>query len=196
MKKYINDTSINYFMYLEDDILITKKNINYWLVARQKLQKYNLIPGFLRVEHNTNNNVLIATDYAKKENLKTLPKIFFDNSKNAFINTYFPYQGMYFYDRNLMTEHLNSISSNPDFGHGILDVNYINDNLIKLDLMAKANIGLIYKDPIKGFINRKVLPVDLNKKIFFDVCFIEHMDNSYANKKSSFANIEVKNVLT
>ena len=75
---------------------------------------------------------------------------------------------MYLYDRALMKEHLKGITSNPDYGHGALNTDYINKKIINLDLMAKANIGLIYKDPPTGFFHRSVVPIHLEKKSLYE----------------------------
>ena len=48
MRKKIADTSFTHFLYLEDDIRVRKKNLIYWINARNSLRNYNLIPAFVR----------------------------------------------------------------------------------------------------------------------------------------------------
>ena len=40
MRKRIADTSFTHFLYLEDDIRVTKKNLIYWINARNSLRNY------------------------------------------------------------------------------------------------------------------------------------------------------------
>jgi hypothetical protein len=44
-------TGRDYFIYLEDDIVLTRENIAYFLDARPRLATRGLIPGFLRFEN-------------------------------------------------------------------------------------------------------------------------------------------------
>ena len=194
MKKLYVNEDITHFLYLEDDIYLSKSNFNYWLNSRKILKKFGLIPGFIRTESNKSDNHLYAIDFLKKSNLNLLPKIKINKDYN-FINNEFPYQGMYLYDRDLMKEHLFGPSSNPDCGHGAFNLNFIDDRMIKLDLMAKANIGLTYINPPYGFFNRIVIPFEIKKKRIAKFCEIQHLSNRYSNIQSSFGNIKVEDAI-
>ena len=152
MRKLYERKDITHFLYLEDDILISKENFDYWVNGRKILKDFNLIPGFIRTEINHETNELYAIDFVKKNKLKNLPEISI-NHDYSFINHKYPYQGMYLYDRELMKEHLFGPSSNPDCGHGAFNTDYIDPRMINLDLMAKANIGLTYLNVPDGFFN-------------------------------------------
>lgn len=194
MKKIYDNEEITHFLYLEDDILFNKSNFYYWINSRKILKKLNLIPGFVRVEINDNNNELYAVDFTKENNIKKLPKIKI-NDNYEFVNHKFPYQGMYLYDRELMKEHLQGPSSNPDCGHGAFDTNYIDPRMINLDLMAKANIGLTYINAPSGFFNRMVTLFNNKKKEIDDNCQIQHLTNKYANQDSLHGNIKLKDAI-
>lgn len=194
MKKLFVKDDITHFLYLEDDILLSKSNFDYWLSSRKILKKFGLIPGFIRTEINKFDKQLYAIDYVKKSNLNFLPKIKI-NKNYLFINNEFPYQGMYLYDRDLMREHLSGPSSNPDCGHGAFNTNFIDNRMINLDLMAKANIGLTYINPPYGFFNRIVIPFDTKKKRIVSICEIQHLSNKYANTKSSFGNVKINDAV-
>ena len=101
---------------------------------------------------------------------------------------------MYIYVKELMNEHLNGPSSSIDFGHGAFNTDWININSINLDVMAKANSGLMYMNIPKGFFNRHVIPVDINKKIIKNYSLIGHISNEYTNKVSDYGRIKVKNI--
>ena len=194
MKKLYENEKISHFMYLEDDILINRDNLYYWINSRKILKKFNLIPGFVRTEINERNKELYAIDFVRKSKLKYLPKIKI-NQNYHFINHKFPYQGMYLYDRDLMKEHLFGPSSNPDCGHGAYDTNFIDPKMINLDSMAKANIGLTYMSTPEGFYNRIVVLYNRSEKIIDSVSQIKHLSNKYSNTKSWFGNIKLKKTI-
>ena len=66
MRKKIADNSFTHFMYLEDDIRVTKENIVYWLNARKALKIYNLIPSYVRTEINFKDKEVYVVDSTKK----------------------------------------------------------------------------------------------------------------------------------
>jgi hypothetical protein len=194
MRKLYDKEEITHFLYLEDDILFNRSNFNYWINSRKILRKSNLIPGFTRVEINQNNKELYAVDFTKKNNIKKLPKLKV-NENYEFVNHKFPYQGMYLYDRELMKEHLQGPSSNPDCGHGAFDTNYIDSRMINLDLMAKANIGLTYINAPSGFFNRMVTLFNIKEKEIDYNCQIQHLTNKYTNLDSLHGNIKLKDAI-
>ena len=193
MNKEFNKKKFTHYLYIEDDIFISKKNIIYWIAARNFLKKFNLIPGFIRLELNYNKK-LYAIDTYKKNKFSLKPKIFCENKNFCFINTSFPYHAMYFYDQELMREHLLGISSNPDYGHGSCDINYLNRKLINLSLLEKANVGLIYKNIPEEFLNRSVVPVKLKEKLLYKYCLIKHLSNKYTNQTSVINQIPLSKV--
>ena len=68
--------------------------------------------------------------------------------------------------------------------------------LMNFGIMEKANVGLIYKNPPEGFLNRSVVPVNLKKKIFYEGCLIKHLSNKYVKeKKTNFSTIKINNIL-
>ena len=194
MKKLFIINDITHFLYLEDDILLDKSNFKYWVNSRKILKEFGLIPGFIRTENSKLDKQLYAIDFLKKSKLNLLPKIKL-NKDYYFVNNEFPYQGMYLYDREHMKEHLFGPSSNPDCGHGAFDTNFIDERMINLDLMAKANIGLTYINPPYGFFNRIVVPFDIKKKRIDSICEVQHLSNKYANTLSSFGNIKIEDAI-
>ena len=193
MKDAFKNKNYTHFLYIEDDICINKENFLYWNNSRKILKKYHLIPGFIRTEKK--NGKLYAIDFVKKNIKNKLPYIPINNNL-SFISHKFPYQGMYLYDRELMKEHLEGPSSNPDCGHGAFNLKYLDKRMINLDLMAKANIGLTYMDVPKGFNSRIVIPYDLSKNEISSISFIKHLSNKYSKFKNSwFGNFKVNEVI-
>ena len=65
-REQFNDTSYTHFLYLEDDIKVSKANIIYWLAARESLKEFGFYPSFLRKELNETNNEWYCTDVMSK----------------------------------------------------------------------------------------------------------------------------------
>ena len=100
-------------MFIEDDIIISSKNICYWIYYRKILKKFNLVPGFLRYENYKKD--LYAVDYQKRLSFKKSPKIQSENFDYGFINPKLPYSAMYLMDKPLMKEYVNSNAVKIDF---------------------------------------------------------------------------------
>ena len=104
------------------------------------------------------------------------------------------YSGIYFYDKELMTEHLSGPSKSIDFGHGSYNQKWIIPEMQELGLLERASAGLAFKDVPKGFLHRNVIPVDTKLKIIKDYCLIEHLSNKFANENSDFGKIKVEDI--
>lgn len=190
MKQKFKQTSNSHFMYLEDDILISDKNIFYWIYFRNVLKKFGLIPGFLRYEKNK--NIVYSVDNPKKIRVSKNPHIYSSNKKFGFINSKYPYHAMYFMDRELMKNYLTSNAVSFDFG-------FYNRSIKSLyPIKEQLNISYAYIDVPKGFHNRLVIPFN-NKKEILDYCLIKHNELKYSklNKltKLGYGTIEAKNLL-
>ena len=184
MRKKIADSSFTHFMYLEDDIRVTKENIIYWINARNALKIYNLFPSFVRTEVKFENKEIYIVDSTKKNNFKKMPKVFSKISNIAFVNLLFPHQPIYFYDKELMSEYFSGPASDPDFAIPSAR-NYYQGIVERLDYM------LTYHNVPEGFFHRAVAPVDLKNKIIKKYCLVEHLSNKYANQDSQFSIIKV-----
>ena len=185
MRKKIADTSFTHFLYLEDDIRVTKKNLIYLINARNSLRNYNLIPAFVRTEINFKDKEEYVVDSPKKNNLKKMPKVISKITNLAFVNLLFPHQPIYFYDKELMNEYFNNAPSDPDFAIPSAKDHY-QGIVERLDLM------LIYYNVPQGFLHRSVVPVNLKDKAIKNYCLVEHLSNKYTNQDSNFGVIKVK----
>jgi hypothetical protein len=194
VKEKIKDKEFSHFLYLEDDILISEKNIKYWMASRESLKKYQLIPGFLRTEINLANKEKYLVDSTKKNIFFLAPKVFNKEKDFAFVNLQSFYSGTYFYDRELMLEHLSGPSKSLDFGHGSYNQKFIITEMQELGLLERASAGLAYKDVPLGYFHRNVVPVDVKTKQIKNYCLIEHLSNKFANTKSDFGKIKVNDL--
>lgn len=160
------DASITHFMYVEDDIYVTPRNIRFWLDGREKLKSVGVIPSFLRYEINDRDGELYSSDVMDRLELGKLPKV--QLSENyCYVNLPQPYQGIYFLDRELMAEHLSGASSVPEYS--------------PWGIREKAAAGITFMNVPKGCFSRNFIGYDLSAgKIDLD-CMIHHLPNNYVN---------------
>ena len=187
MKERYKIKSFTHFLYLEDDILVSSKNINYWIYCRKILKKYNLIPGFIRYELYKKN--LFSTDNPKKIKIKKMPNIISNCEKFGFVNLKYPYHAMYLMDRQLMHEYLKSSSATVDFGFH----NRIMKNLYPIKELT--NISIAYNKLPEGFHSRYMIPFIESNKIP-DYCLVKHLNNKYVKRQNSnYGKIKIQNLL-
>lgn len=160
------------FMYIEDDILVPRSAIKYWLDYKNKLNDYNV--GFVRIEYGDDGNEYI-TDLPGKQ-LDTFVKI---QDEVYCVNNINPYCAFWIYDKN-------------DFDTFIKTNFYDKPNLPMYGLREQSAIGMIpqcvgrYKDT--------VIPVVRGKLI--DECKVYHLPNNYVvNNSTSFATIKFDDAL-
>lgn len=175
-RKKIEDETYSHFLYLEDDIKITRENTTYWLEARQKLKKHGFIPGFFRIERNDHDGNFYSSDVMEKMSMYDCP-VFNAQGETSFINIVYPYQGLYLLDRELMNEHLNGPSSNPDFDHSDGGLFRIQGH----DMRARAAFCLTFVNVPSGFRSRYVLPFNNKSNQIESYCFVHHLPNNYTN---------------
>lgn len=165
-KRLIDDPSITHFMYLEDDLLVTRDNFNYWQEGLETLAPLGLIPSFFRIEKKESNSKWYSSDAQERFRFRKLPKVY-KNTDYAFINLPHPYQGMYLLTRELMKEHLKGQSSNPDFGiWGIRE---------------RAGHGLTFENVPNWCTSRNFVGFNVKKEELDPRSFIHHLPNNYAN---------------
>ena len=164
------DLSISHFMYLEDDIFVTRTNMEYWIKARKELESKRVIPSFLRYENKKCLLQFYSTDCTKKYRFHILPK--FKLSKNYYyLNLPEPYQGMYLLDRELMSEHLSGPSSIPEY--------------TPWGISEKAAAGLTFMNVPDGCYSRNFIGYESKHKRIDPSCLVHHLPNNYAENLNS-----------
>lgn len=182
-KKLIEDKSISHFLYVEDDIKINKKNIDYWLKSRNELKKYNLIPSFIRYEINLADGEKYSTDQIKVYKLNELPRIRDSLSGNLYINLPNPYQGIYLMDREMMIEYFSSKACIPEYS--------------PWGIREKAAAGLTFVNVAKGCYSRNFVLYDDLSNLFQEEVMIHHLPGNYTNNPNSKAgNVKISDLVT
>lgn len=164
-RKLLHDGDVSHFLYTEDDLLFDRSNVIYWLKYRDALRNHGLIPSFIRVELHQELG-WVSSDCKKPINPNKQPKRTLADG-TQFIGMKYPYQGMYFLDRDLMDEFYNSPAMSPDFG--------------KWNIREKAAQGLTFVNVPEGFTSRNVLLVDAKTMRIPQETWIHHLPNNYAN---------------
>lgn len=179
--RFNRDASVTHFMYVEDDICVQPHNIAYWLQAREKLRAHRLIPSFLRYEELVPGAARYSTDVTRRLALRELPQI--KPSPNyAYLNLPQPYQGMYLLDRELMQEHIEGPSWDPNFG--------------PWGIMEKATQGLTFEAVPSGFTSRNLIGFDLTAGQIDANCLIHHTPNNYVHDpRSKFGKVLIRDLI-
>ena len=63
-------SNYSHFLYTEDDILFTKKNLDYWIKAREVLRESPYIPSFFRYEV-TSEGEYVSSDVTEPQSLQS-----------------------------------------------------------------------------------------------------------------------------
>ena len=161
------------FIYIEDDILVPFKAIQYWLEYNEQLIDMNYNLGFVRIE--VENKIEYITDlYGEK--LDTIINL---NNKTYCINNKNPYCAFWIYNKNEFNKFVNSPYYNID-------------TIVGYDTREKSAIGL--HGVHTSWYKNTLIPI-INNKLIED-CKIYHMPNNYVlNKNTPFATIKFDEAL-
>ena len=164
------DPTITNFLYVEDDLLLTRESVLYWVTGRDQLRGRGLIPSFLRVERKLGDDRWYVTD-TLQAHYRSLPSVEVSGDLH-FVSLPTPYQGMYLLDRELMAEHLAGPSSHPEQHPG------------GWEAREKAAQGLTFSNVPAGFYARNVVPYLPMERRVDPRCLVHHLPNNYANSAS------------
>jgi hypothetical protein len=151
-------TEFDYFMYTEDDILITPASIRLWHQNLPSLTKHGYLPGFLRVELNRSGE-LVCTDFARKASRAEI--IEFDG--NRYLHASFPYQAFWLYDRTTMEAFV--ASDTFENGH---------PPVTQHDVRAGAAFGYTFRQTGETYTSKHLLPLTVSGQVD-PRCFAFHL---------------------
>lgn len=176
-KKYIEEflnSDFTHFIYLEDDMEINAKNLEYWNKTNSLFKRNNLnfIPAFHRYEYKDNKKYSLDSTHkpGKCQQIQVEGKTFLSLPQ--------PYQGMFVMDREMAQEHLTSQHFNVGEYH-----NY--------GIRESANLGNMYTNVPEGWSHRALVPLE-----DFKDCLVWHNSNNYSqNLNSPHAKILIDELL-
>jgi hypothetical protein len=170
------DTTITYYLYIEDDILLTEENIGYYLEGESRLAHKKFFPSFVRYEVDSDNK-MYAADVRKVQMFHVMPKVQYSN-EYYYVNFSYPYQGVYLLNAYQMLEYFDSRADSPDYNTvwGIREQNtaVILFHNVPIGFKSRNLVGCIYKDGI----------VNLDPR-----CLIHHLPDNYVNGKINSAKL-------
>ncbi len=159
------------FMYIEDDILVPKKAIDYWLTYNEKLIANNYNLGFLRIEVKDNEEFVTDIIGHLDKSIILENQMFSVNDKN-------PYCAFWIYNKN---EFLNFINSN------LYDLNTAS---IGYGIRESSAIGM--HGVHNNYYKNTIIPLEDNS--LDSSCRIYHLPNNYAYSNLPFAKTKFKDV--
>jgi hypothetical protein len=176
-KKYMQEflkTDYTHYVYLEDDMKLTTKSMDYWKQTKSLFKSLNLnfIPAMHRIEYS--DGIAYSLDATRKPG--PCDAIILEGQKFVFLPE--PYQAMFIMDREDVIEHLNSQFANIGEYHSY-------------GIRESANLGNMYVNVPKGYSHRAVVPVE-----GFERCWVHHVANNYVdNLNTPHAKIPAKDLL-
>lgn len=158
------------FVYIEDDILITDANFQYFLSALDEVKPKGLIPGFLRYEKAGGDEIRLVDqiwpEYWERDRTRKIG----GKTYHACIN---PYWAGYILDRDLAEEYVASDSADLRKSEKVHD----------WTVMARAAMGLTYENPPKDLRTRIVIP--LVDGMPHPDCLVWHRANNYTDNPNT-----------
>jgi hypothetical protein len=159
------------FLYIENDMKFTQKNLDYWIEAREKLKETKLIPSFVRIEYSEIRPGWLAIDHfgGSPSKISDLPK--FESQQDVFIQLPNPYCAMYLLDLPLAIEYSNSKAFTEKDSREISG----------WDIGARAAMGLQFVDIPQNFTSRHVIPVEKGAEYceILGSAVLHHLPNLY-----------------
>lgn len=156
----------DFFLYLEDDILIPRQTVLRWFHEKDNLKAHGFWPGFLRVELDGYRQ-LVASDFKHRA---TSPKIV-EIRGSRYLSPPFEYQACWLYDRDMLAEYLTSGRFDmPSAQAAETD-----------DVRAIAALGLTFVGSPEGYDSRHLLPLTSDFQVSADA-FVFHLPSNYGTK--------------
>ena len=180
-KNLLTSSSNDLFLYLENDILFTQENLDYYLSNKDILNQHGLFPAFMRVEYDHRENKWVAMDqfYNDRLSISKCPNIKIDDVNYVQLpNTYC---AMYILDNKTAGEYVQSDAFDMEKSRAY----------VWWDKGARASMGLQFTNIPKNFDSRNVVKV-IDSKIVSGA-LIHHLPNLYCRrfqKNRTFLNSE------
>ena len=172
----LRGNSNSLYLYIENDLLFTQKNLEYWVLNRSRLDVFKLIPSFVRMEYSLKINSYVAIDQFnhKQTNPNDYPGV--DVGELRFVQLPNTYCAMYLMDMKLVQEYLNSSAFHRKASR----------DLIWWDLGARASMGVQFLNVPDGFTSRHV--IELSNGQISKGALVHHLPNLYTRKLQHLEN--------
>lgn len=168
------------FLYIENDVKFTQRNLDYWVRSRNELLKNGLIPSFTLIEKisDSSEELSVSQFGGKPSRFMDMPKL--DVADEVYVQLDNPYCACYLLDEELANEFVNSKAFNEKTSR----------ELTWWDIGARAAMGLGFVNPPTGFKSRHVVPVKKagNYYQIKEEAKLHHLPNIYSQVVASSNN--------
>jgi hypothetical protein len=155
-------SEFDFFMYVEDDILVTPDAVRLWHERLPALSKDGYLPGFLRVEQNRA-GALVSSDFCRRARDTEIVHV----DGRTYLLAPFPYQAFWLYDKPTMEAFVASEAF--DHGHPPYARNRVRES---------AAIGYAFERVGDSYRSRHLLPLTASLQVD-PRCFVFHMPSNY-----------------
>ena len=162
------------YLYLEDDAIFTKSNLEYYLKYDQVLSEIGLIPGYLRAEWSRFHQEWIHSDSFSRI-FETCFSVNSHKEDILFLQFPNPYSANFLLNQREAKEYANSESFN------ILSAGSKHE--VIWDTGATAALGLIAENVPPGMLNRLAIPYSKLAQLPVPGSIVRHQGDRYANDK-------------
>ncbi|RIV83046.1 hypothetical protein D2V07_17135 [Aurantiacibacter zhengii] len=174
----------DFFVYIEDDIVFTNENLQYFVRTLPRMKSVGCIPGFLRYESALPDKV-IAPDYRGHQIVREADIVSLDGRE--YVNPDYPYWAGFIMDRELATEYLASPYSDLERGS---DMPHTLANMCR----ERSAFALTYWNVPAGMASRNLVPIDKNRQPLGE-CLVWHSAENYSvSKYHSFGTVGIDEI--
>jgi len=188
----------DYFIYQENDMLLTWDHFKYWMRWKPRLAEVGLEPGFIRYELFGGKKVPFDNHYQYSLTEKTpnvwsergftvAKQLVVDHEIRFFVSLGSPYYAAMILDADDAIKYVKSTSMDPM--RSIELVSFRN-----WPLADRSSMGLAFETPPSGYEHRRCVPVVEKNGIYMphDCCLLQHDDIKYSTELSN----KVGNLIT
>lgn len=198
----ILNNKADYYIYTENDMLMTYENFKYYLKWSPVLKKYNLEPGFVRYEIQEGKKIPFDNYYVHSLTKETpnvwsdrgyvVPNVLVvDHEVNFFVALANPYYGAMILDQRSGEKYIRSDSYDPQKSYEKVGVR-------NWPIADRSSMGLAFEEVPFGFEHRRCVPVRKIRDNYeiLDRGLICHDDNKYSQSLNRDSLICCKSMLT
>jgi len=188
----------DYFIYQENDMLLTWDHFKYWMRWKPRLAELGLEPGFIRYELFGGKKIPFDNHYRysltektpnvwSKRGFTVAKQLVIDHEIRFFASLGSPYYAAMILDVNDAIKYVKSASMDPV--RSIELVSFRN-----WPLADRSSMGLAFETPPYGYEHRRCVPVIEKNGVYMphDCCLLQHDDVKYSTELSN----KVGNLIT
>jgi hypothetical protein len=169
-EQFVNgNVKYTHYINMEYDVEISFQSFCYFLKYRRALERWRVVPSFLRVEYNFLDNQFYCADQVELTNLQSRSAIMFDGM--WFVNMSNPRIGMFMLDQALAREHVASRSFDLEKS----------EQVQTWWIPERASMGLCFEGLPEGFSSRYVVPVNPVELTVPSFAYLYRVGNAFAN---------------